>query len=829
MKWEFDNQGKSEEMDGILSALASIYSGTFLINLKNDSYSQVRATKAIVSMLEGITSAQQALNLAIHKTVFADEIKEMLIFVNLSTLPKRMEKEKTLDTEYKGKLSGWVRGSFIEVERDENGTLTKVLYAYQIVDEEKRKRLEHIQELKDNYVAVEYAENNYRTIHRLIKSGMWRMYCDENWEIYRVEWSDEFRKMVGYTDENDFPDVLDSWRNLLHPDDYETGFGSMQAAIKDPSGKTIYDCEYRLKTKDRGYRWFRATGDVSREPDGTPYCCFGVFFDITAEKERAKLERQRNEALETANKTLQAMDTLHKALESGLWTFSYDEKGKMSSVNWSSAFRALLGFDNEEDFPNKWESWFERIHLKDAKPIYEAYCQTLADETGEATYNVELQILTKNNEYHWFQAFGRVLRRKDGSPETFYGILMDINERKKTEEKLQQTSLMAQKASAAKTDFLRRMSHDIRTPINGIRGMIEIANHSPEGSEKQKECREKIWKASGYLLSLVNNILDMNKLESGVVELVDEPFDLREVLAESNTVAEMQATEHGLTYKADWDNSSIIHPFLRGSATHLKQILQNIASNSIKYNKIGGSVTVSCQELSSDQKAATFCFICQDTGVGMSEEFQKHAFDTFSQENRESHTSYSGTGLGLPIVKELVEKMGGTVTFESKVGVGTTFHITLSFEIDTDRKIDEDSENTEETAADIQGVKVLLVEDNDMNMEIAKFVLEDKGAIVSCAENGQEALAMFTDAEPGTFDVIMSDIMMPVMDGLEFTRNVRKLERIDAKNIPIFAMSANAFLDDIKQSKDAGMNEHFVKPLESDQIIKTIRKYMKKK
>ena len=630
--------------------------------------------------------------------------------------------------------------------------------------------------------------------------------------------------MVGYTNEEDFPNELDSWRNLLHPDDYETGYESMRAAIKDPTGKTIYDCEYRLRTKNQGYRWFRATGDVSRKPDGTPYCCFGVFFDITAEKERAELERQRNEALKTANTALETMDRLHKALESGSWTFSYDEDGKMSAVKWSSAFRSLLGFDSEKEFPDKWESWFDRIHPEDARKIYEAYHRTLADKTGRTTYNMELRMLTKDNEYHWFQAFGCILRRKDGSPETFYGILMDINERKKTEEKLKQTSLTALKASAAKTDFLRRMSHDIRTPINGIRGMIEIANHVPDDSEKQRECRQKVWKASGYLLSLVNNILDMNKLESGAVELVDEPFNLKEVLAESNTIAEMQATEHGLTYKVDLEHDKIIHPFLRGSVTHLKQILLNIASNSIKYNKIGGNVTVSCKELYSDQKVAAFCFTCQDTGMGMSKEFQKHAFDTFSQENREAHTTYSGTGLGLPIVKELVEKMGGRIEFESEIGVGTTFHITLSFMIDTDRK---DDENIEEAVLDIKGVKVLLVEDNEMNMEIAKFVLEDKGAAVTCAENGQEALDIFTNSAPGTFDVIMSDIMMPIMDGLEFTRNMRKMEREDAKNIPIFAMSANAFLDDIKRSRNAGMNGHFVKPLEINQIIKTIRKYVK--
>ena len=831
MEWEFKNQegqkqngqAQNDESNAVLKALASIYTGTFLINLETDSYTEISAIGAILSILDGIPSAQQALNVAMHKTVYPDQIDEMIAFVDLSTLSSRMKKEKSLDIEYKGRLSGWIRGSFIAVERDENGTLLKVLYAYQVVDEEKRKKLEHIQELKDNYAAAEESEKNYRIIHRLIKSGMWRMYCDENWEINRAEWSDEFRRMVGYTNKEDFPDKLDSWRNLLHPDDYEIGFGSMAGVIKDTTGKTIYDCEYRLMTKNQGYRWFRAAGDVSRKPDGTPYCFFGVFFDITAEKEHAKLEQQRNEALETANRALQAMDTLHKALASGSWTFSYDKNGRFTSVKWSSAFRALLGYDSEAEFPDEKESWQRCVFPADAEAVDAEYARVVSDKTGEATCNIEFRMRTKENGYHWFQAFGCIVRRVDGTPDTFYGILMDINERKKTEEKLQQTTLTAQKASSAKTDFLRRMSHDIRTPINGIRGMLEIANHMSEDPAKQQECRQKIWEASGYLLSLVNNILDMNKLESGMIELANEPFDLLELIAESNTVAEMQATEHGLNYIVDMEHSRMEHTYLRGSAIHLKQILQNIASNSIKYNKIGGSVTVSCNEIASDDNTATFCFVCQDTGVGMSKEFQKHAFDTFSQENRDVHTTYSGTGLGLPIVKELVEKMGGTIEFESEINVGTTFYITLTFEIDEEQKIEKQAK---ETKTDIQGVKVLLVEDNDMNLEIAKFLLEENGAVVTCAQNGQEALTILTESQPHTFDIVMSDIMMPIMDGLEFARCVRKLEREELRTIPIFAMSANAFLDDIKRSKEAGMNEHFVKPLEISKIVSAVQRYV---
>ena len=825
MNRELDSQEKNREMDGILSALASIYTGAFLINLKDDTYSYVRTTELVRTILNGIKSAQQAINTAIQKMVSPDELKEMLVFIDLSTLPERMKKEKILDIEYKGLVSGWVRGNFIEVECDENGILCKVLYAYQIVDEEKRKKLEHIQELKDNYAAAEYAENNYKTIHRLIKSGMWRMYCDENWEICRAEWSDEFRKMVGYTNEEDFPNVLDSWRNLLHPEDYETGYGLIEAAIKDPTGKTIYDCEYRLNTKNRGYRWFRATGDVSRKPDGSPYCCFGVFFDITAEKEREKLEQQRNEALETANKTLQTMDVLHKALKSGSWTYTYDEDGAMSSVQWSSAFRALLGFDSEREFPDKWEAWVERICPEDAGKAFEAYQQTLADKTGETTYNMEVRILTKKNEYHWFQAFGRILRRKDGSPETFYGILMDINERKKTEEKLKETTRTAQKANAAKTDFLSRMSHDIRTPINGIVGLLDIDEAHFDDKKLIRANHEKMKVAADHLLSLINDVLQMSKLEDGEIVLNHEFINLAELTKEIVTIVVDRATEAGITWEYEGGKAEIPYPYIYGSPLHLRQIFLNIYSNCTKYNKSDGKITTMVEALGDRDGICTYRWTIADTGRGMSEEFVKHIFEPFAQEEEDARSDYHGTGLGMAIVKKLIEKMNGTIEVTSEEGTGSTFVITIPFEI-AEPPVEIVAEDEEEIN-NIQGVNLLVVEDNELNAEIVEVLLGDAGANVTTVHNGREAVDLFANSPAGTFDVILMDVMMPVMDGLTATKCIRKLERKEAKTIPIIAMTANAFQEDAKRCIDAGMNAHLAKPIQPEKVIKMIAMYCK--
>ena len=403
----------------------------------------------------------------------------------------------------------------------------------------------------------------------------------------------------------------------------------------------------------------------------------------------------------------------------------------------------------------------------------------------------------------------------------------DVTEEKQREleaqRKLEKTAEEARRANAAKTDFLRRMSHDIRTPINGIQGMVEISRHYVGDEVKQEECRQKILDASGFLLDLVNNVLDMNKLESGEIRLESVPFDLEKLVRETNSVIEIQASERGVALHDNGIHAE--HTCLIGSPLHLRQVLQNIESNAVKYTPEGGSVTVGCNEISMENGVVTLEFFCTDTGIGMSEEFQKRAFEPFAQENATARTAYLGTGLGLSITKELVEQMGGTIDFRSRQGKGTTFVIQLPLRIDTGTGSRSGAEELPTVSGSVQGTRVLLVEDNDLNMEIAQFLLENEGAKVTQAWNGREAVELFAASEPGAYDVILMDVMMPVMGGLEATRIIRGMKRPDAASVPIFAMTANAFQDDIQRSRAAGMNEHLTKPLDSKILLAMIARY----
>ena len=306
------------------------------------------------------------------------------------------------------------------------------------------------------------------------------------------------------------------------------------------------------------------------------------------------------------------------------------------------------------------------------------------------------------------------------------------------------------------------MSHDIRTPINGICGMINVADHYADNMEKQTECRAKIKEASHLLLELINEVLDMSKLESDEVVLVEIPFNLNSIFEEILGVIEHMAAEQNI--RIIWEEKEVTHWNLIGSPVHVKRILMNILSNAVKYNKENGYVYISCREIPSKQTAMTTLeFVCRDTGIGMAEAFQKRIFEPFAQEHAGSRTKFAGTGLGMPITKKLVEKMGGTISFESKEGTGTTFVIRIPFRIDTDRKDRTETEEKMETS--IQGRHVLLTEDNELNMEIAEFVLQNEGTVVTKAWNGQEAVDIFRKSRPGEFDVILMDIMMPFMNG----------------------------------------------------------------
>lgn len=390
-------------------------------------------------------------------------------------------------------------------------------------------------------------------------------------------------------------------------------------------------------------------------------------------------------------------------------------------------------------------------------------------------------------------------------------------------DRLAQSAHQAQSANRAKTEFLQRMSHDIRTPINGIRGMVEIANAYDGDLTKQRECRQKIWTASGILSELVNEVLDMSKLESGEVKLDLQPTNLVEVVEEVCQIMERQAAQLGVTISCD--RSGISHPVVMASSLHLKRLIMNIASNAVKYNKPGGAVRVTCTEYAQEGSAAMYRFVIADTGIGMSPDFQKRMFDPFSREQRKDAEHATGTGLGTVIAKQLAELMDGVIAYESRLGEGTVCTITLPLTIDFDASSTL-NRHLARNRATLAGMNILLAEDNDLNREIAVFVLTEAGAKVTCADDGLKVLSAFEQAKAGTFDLILMDIMMPNMDGYEATRAIRMLPRQDAQSIPIVAMSANAFTDDKVRCRDAGMDGHLAKPIDSDKLIDALTKIM---
>ena len=407
-------------------------------------------------------------------------------------------------------------------------------------------------------------------------------------------------------------------------------------------------------------------------------------------------------------------------------------------------------------------------------------------------------------------------------------VVRDITEEKLRElmyqKQLKESMEDAQRANISKTAFLRRMSHDIRTPLNGIVGMIHIAQKHSNDVAKLQECRQKVLQSTDYLQKLINNVLDISKLESGSLVLEHKSFDMVELLSNNMTVVAMSAYENGVRFEGGVEANTIRHRYLIGSPVHLSRVLMNLASNAIKYNHFHGTVNVHCEELSDDGNMAVFKFVCSDTGLGMSEEFQKHAFDVFAQEGKQSTTTFSGSGLGLSIVKDIIELMGGMIELESKENVGSTFTVTVPFKIDHLVENNDSQKDSCSQSMELSGKRVLLVEDNAINMEIAHAILEEEHLNITEAKNGKEALEIFQNSKLNEYDVIIMDVMMPVMDGLEATKAIRMLEREDAKRIPIIAMTANAFEEDRKACLDAGMDEHIGKPIDIPLLKRTITK-----
>ena len=516
----------------------------------------------------------------------------------------------------------------------------------------------------------------------------------------------------------------------------------------------------------------------------------------------------------------QSLENILEGARTGIWTIELEE-GCQPRMYADRTMRILLGVPEDIGPEACYRHWFERIEPDYTAMVEEAVQEMLKTGRSEVIYPWD------------HPSLGKIYVRCGGVPDRTFekpgsclnGYHQDITEtmvtRKKQEQSIMELLERVRQANSSKSEFLSHMSHDLRTPINGILGMLAILEKSQDDPERQRDCRKKIRVSAEHLLSLVNDVLQVSRLESGRPAAVEEPFDLCAVLKECVTVLSPLAEER--TVRLELETNGLRHTRAVGNPLHFKQILMSVIDNALKYNRPNGSVSVRVEETAFREGTASCRFVIEDTGIGIGEDFKAHIFEPFTQEHQGARTDYTGAGLGMSIVKKLVDQMRGTVTVDSRLGRGSVVQIVLPVRVD-EMQSGQAAEEARDVQGGIAGMQVLLVEDNQINCEIVEYLLKDAGAEVATANDGKAAVEAFEASAPGTFDCILMDLMMPVMSGYEAARVIRGLKRPDAGTVPIIALSANAFEEDVALAKDAGMNEHLAKPVDIRRMIQVMNR-----
>ena len=791
-------------------------------------------------------------------------------------------------------------------------------------------------------------------IHAALGSGDWSMTFDSQGNMSACMWSMKFRKMVGYSSYEDFPDKLESWSDLLHPEDKDRVLTHYWDVVRDVTGKKTYDIYYRLFTRNRGERWFRAIGRLTRRKDGSPIAFYGIFLDVDDERRSEIRAREQSSAiLEAVSREYHTMWFITKAdfamhfiRSNGNSTIQNAVNMGLGGANVDEALKKYIStYVVEEDRERVAAAVRSDVVLEEIsrKPIYNVNYKR-CDEEGNITYHQ--------------MAFADA---GDGFVLAYHDIDALIREEENKRQLLKDALDVAEAANNAKSDFLQTMSHDIRTPMNGIIGMTAIAAAHIDDSERVKDCLEKITVASRHLLSLINEVLDMSKIESGKITLVEEEFNLSELIDNLlvMTRPQIKAHEHELVVNIQ----DVEHEQVIGDTLRIQQVFVNLMSNAIKYTPDGGRITLGIREVPcNQQRVGCYEFTFADNGIGMSEEFLDKIFDPFVRAEDSKISKVQGTGLGMPIAKNIVSMMGGNIEVKSKPGEGSVFTVTIFLELqntaeDDDIPLanlevlvaDDDPMSMEsavgilndmgmnaegvlsgkeavshvtlrhekgndyhavildwkmpgmdgvETARQIRkevgehvpiiilsaydwsdieaearsagvnafiskplfksrlrrvfksifakedeppkkGVEMdkiakldfsdytcLLVEDNELNAEIAMEILGETGLKVELATDGSEAVDKMLAAVDGKYDLILMDIQMPKMNGYDATRAIRAMDRDYCKEVPILAMTANAFAEDVQAAHSAGMNEHIAKPIDIGKLAKIIQKYL---
>ena len=572
--------------------------------------------------------------------------------------------------------------------------------------------------------------------------------------------------------------------------------------------KKKFFIRYQLKDSVVGLKHMEIHFSTTEETQEGNWAIFALR-DVNAvveQEEKYKLEAR------------QSLEDILEGARTGIWTIEMED-GCQPRMYADRTMRILLGVSDDVEPEECYRHWFDNVEPD--------YVQMVQDSVKEMLETGRSEVI-----YPWHHPeLGKIYVRCGGVPDKTFeksgvslnGYHQDITEIMVTKKKQDQTIMelleKVRRANSAKSEFLSHMSHDLRTPINGILGMLSIMEKIQNDLEQQKACRKKIRVSTQHLLSLVNDVLQVSKLDSGRLAEVEEAFDLHEALDDCITILSVKAEEKGV--RLALEEVDLQHDRLIGNPLHLRQIVMNVIDNAIKYNRPQGSVSVRVKETGCQDGIATYRFVIEDTGIGMEEEFKNHIFELFTQEQQGARTHYNGTGLGMSIVKKLTDRMKGTIEIESQLGKGSVVRIMLPIRIDETHSV-QPADEEQNLQRNIAGMRVLLVEDNEINCEIVEFMLKDAGAEVVTANDGKAAVDVFAQSAPGTFDCVLMDLMMPVMSGYEATRVIRGLDRSDAKTVPIIALSANAFEEDVTMAKDAGMNEHLAKPVDMNKMFEVM-------
>lgn len=1069
------------------------YVSAYYVNLDDLTYVTYRRTDDLTTKYGDISNFLESINKYIDECVHKDDKQTMYEAVKPDYIRENVRK----------------KGEFSVVMRDASMG-DSVYYKYHVI---KGRDDAHVaigfldvsEEIHEKILQQEELArqvNNYESLHEMINSGMWFFDFDKKGALTAVRWSDAFRRMLGYNSKEEFPDDLYSWKKIVHPDDYEKAYNEMDATIQDATGTHIYNVEYRMKTRNRGYRWFRATGEVSRQDDGTPIQFVGIFVDINDAKELENVARERMASFEerirlqvALNQEKEHLRVFHDIIHSAMWSMDVDFEGRITDVYWSDEFRAQLGFENELDFPNELSAWKNRIHPDD----FEMAMSRLFDliEGRVDNYDLEARIRVQSGDYRWFHAAAKMSRARVGRGGNVYGTVVDttdarereqmqviikaltedfacvvyndtqsdtehvysVNEKyrmyipgwdecsnfsermtlicdnmvypedreffrtstkrkvvldnlskgypyfvnvrffvdgnieywqvkfvvtdnsgkrfvagfhsvdeetrrqirhketlthnheiieilaseyssvyyinldsdelnpytmneetrnefgqifksgikysdayklyvdglicnedkammlqagsvenikkqlknKKTfvtryksnvdgvphycemkfvkvgvesarpeavalgfadkdieirQEQSRQQELMdarakAEEANAAKSRFLFNMSHDIRTPMNAIMGFSDMAKKYINDPVKVVDCLDKVEISGKHLLKLINDILDMSRIESGKVVIEENKVNIAEKADEIVTMVAKNAELNNQTLNM---NINVRDYYIWADVLHVNQVLLNVLGNAIKYTKPGGTITYSIEQLHCERQGyGTYRFTIADTGIGMNPEMVAHIYETFVRAQSATKSGIQGSGLGMAIAKQLVEQMGGTIDVASELGVGTTVTVDLTFKLLEETEYSGKVTKLEKDySSSLKGKRILLVEDNELNREIAMDLLSDCELVVDEAEDGAVAVELVKFRNPDYYAAVLMDIQMPYMDGYSATRAIRRLRNGEYADLPIIAMTANAFEEDKQNAMEAGMDAHIAKPINSEELMKVL-------